>query len=87
MGDWLRPLLLMFYAPGRGMAEARDRAPLGPAVALAFAAQAALLGCALWPYLFAARGAVWNAVGAWSVLWRAAGRKRLRRSPGSESGA
>ncbi len=32
MTDWLRPLLLMFYAPTRGMAEVRDRAPLGPAV-------------------------------------------------------
>ncbi len=33
--DWLRPLLLMFYAPARGMAEVRDRVPLGQAALLA----------------------------------------------------
>src|SRR5215207_9779055 len=68
MTDWLRPLLLLFYAPTRGMAEARDRAPLLPAAALALASQAALLAYVLWPYLFAGGGAVWNAGGALSVL-------------------
>ena len=41
MTDWLRPLLLMFYAPARGMAEVRDRAPLGRAALLALLAQMA----------------------------------------------
>ncbi|HYO63253.1 MAG TPA: tetratricopeptide repeat protein [Pyrinomonadaceae bacterium] len=51
MSDWLRPLLLMFYAPGRGMAEARDRAPLGAAAALALLAQSAYAVYTLWPVL------------------------------------
>jgi tetratricopeptide (TPR) repeat protein len=29
MFDWIRLLLMIFYAPGRGMREVRDRAPLG----------------------------------------------------------
>lgn len=29
MLDWLRLLLMIFYAPGRGIREVRDRAPLG----------------------------------------------------------
>lgn len=41
MIDWLRPLLLMFYAPARGMSEVRETAPLGPATLLALLAQAA----------------------------------------------
>ncbi|HLL76161.1 MAG TPA: tetratricopeptide repeat protein [Pyrinomonadaceae bacterium] len=36
MLDWLKPLPLMFYAPRRGMAAVRDRAPLGAAALLAF---------------------------------------------------
>jgi tetratricopeptide (TPR) repeat protein len=39
MLDWLRPLLLMFYAPARGMSEVRDRAPLVPAMLVALVAQ------------------------------------------------
>jgi tetratricopeptide (TPR) repeat protein len=53
MVNSLRPLWLMFYAPARGMSEARDRAQLIPALLLAFLAQ---LGFALytqWPYLVA----------------------------------
>lgn len=38
MLDWLKPLLLMFYAPARGMAQVRDRAPLGPASLIALLA-------------------------------------------------
>jgi tetratricopeptide (TPR) repeat protein len=38
MIKWLRPLLLLFYAPARGMAEVRDRAPLGRAALLALLA-------------------------------------------------
>jgi tetratricopeptide (TPR) repeat protein len=37
--DLLRPLLMMFYAPARGMAEVRDRAPLGQAALLAVVLQ------------------------------------------------
>jgi tetratricopeptide (TPR) repeat protein len=39
MLDLLRPLLLLFYAPARGMSEVRDRAPLVPAMLLALATQ------------------------------------------------
>jgi tetratricopeptide (TPR) repeat protein len=38
MLDWLKPLLMMFYAPARGMALVRERAPLGQAALVAFAA-------------------------------------------------
>src|ERR1043166_7100301 len=41
MADWLRPLLLMFYAPARGMAEVRDRVPPGRAALLALLLQIA----------------------------------------------
>lgn len=49
--DWLRPLLMMFYAPARGMAAVRDRAPLGQAALLALLAQSAHTLCGLWPAL------------------------------------
>lgn len=39
MVDWLRLFLMMFYAPVRAMSGVRDRAPLGPALLLALAAQ------------------------------------------------
>jgi tetratricopeptide (TPR) repeat protein len=41
MLDWLKPLLMMFYAPARGMALVRERAPLGQAALVAFAAYGA----------------------------------------------
>jgi len=41
MSDWLRPLLSMFYAPARGMAEVRDRAPLAQSALLALLTLAA----------------------------------------------
>jgi tetratricopeptide (TPR) repeat protein len=47
--DWLRPLLMMFYAPARGLAEVRDRAPLGRAALLALLAQSAQWLYGLWP--------------------------------------
>lgn len=47
--DWLRPLLLMFYAPARGMALVRDRAPLGQAALLAVVTQSAVWAYGLWP--------------------------------------
>jgi tetratricopeptide (TPR) repeat protein len=73
MTDWLRPLLLMFYAPTRAMADARDRAPLGPAIGLAFAAQGALLAYALWPYYFNVQqiGLI-GAGGLLSIAWKVA---------------
>ncbi|HEX7318422.1 MAG TPA: tetratricopeptide repeat protein [Pyrinomonadaceae bacterium] len=47
--DWLRPLLMLFYAPARGLAEVRDRAPLGQAALLALLAQSAQWLFGLWP--------------------------------------
>lgn len=38
MLDLLKPLLMMFYAPARGMRVVRDRAPLGTAALIALAA-------------------------------------------------
>jgi tetratricopeptide (TPR) repeat protein len=40
MLDWLKPLLMMFYAPARGMAVVRERAPLGQAALVALVAYA-----------------------------------------------
>jgi tetratricopeptide (TPR) repeat protein len=62
--DWLRPLLLMFYAPARGMAEVRDRAPLGQAALLAVLLQAAQVLVAHWRELagLAASSGPWAAV-------------------------
>ena len=54
--NWLRPLLRLFYAPARGMAEVRDRASLGPAALLALLAQSAHGLCGLWPALAGAVG-------------------------------
>ncbi|HEX8561126.1 MAG TPA: tetratricopeptide repeat protein [Pyrinomonadaceae bacterium] len=73
--DWLRPLLLMFYAPARGMAEVRDRAPLGQAALLAVLAQGAHVLYGLWPALAGSVGAagmalasLLNAAGVMLVL-------------------
>lgn len=41
MTDWLRLLLMIFYAPLRGMREVRDRGSLAPAAAIALLAEAA----------------------------------------------
>jgi tetratricopeptide (TPR) repeat protein len=49
--NWLRPLLMMFYAPGRGLSEVRDRSPLGPAMLLALLAQVAYVFYTLWQFL------------------------------------
>ena len=40
MTDWLRLLLMLFYAPLRGMREVRDRGSLAPATFIAFVAEA-----------------------------------------------
>jgi tetratricopeptide (TPR) repeat protein len=72
MSDWLRPLLMMFYAPARGMAEVRDRAPLGQAALLAILLQVAHALVAQWRELagLAARYGAWAVVG---VLFSSAG--------------
>ncbi|HEX8131532.1 MAG TPA: tetratricopeptide repeat protein [Pyrinomonadaceae bacterium] len=56
MPDWLKPLLLMFYAPMRGMGLVRDRAPLGFAAALALGAKVAYVIYTQWPYVAARIG-------------------------------
>jgi tetratricopeptide (TPR) repeat protein len=43
-----RPLLMMFYAPARGLSEVRDRAPLGSALLLAVVMQSAYSVYTLW---------------------------------------
>ena len=39
--DWLRYLLMIFYAPVRGMRGMRDRGSLAPVVLIAFLSQVA----------------------------------------------
>jgi tetratricopeptide (TPR) repeat protein len=70
--DWLRPLLLMFYAPARGMALVRDRAPLGQAAFLALLLQAAHALLAQWREVvqLAAHFGAWAAI---RVLFSSAG--------------
>ena len=51
MLDWLKPLLLMFYAPARGAGRARDRASLGAPALLALGAQVAYDLFAQWPFV------------------------------------
>src|ERR1051325_1257378 len=70
--DWLRPLLLMFYAPARGMALARERVPLGQAAMLALLLYVGHTLLAQWHELsaLAARFGAWAAV---SVLFTSAG--------------
>jgi tetratricopeptide (TPR) repeat protein len=54
MFDWLRLLLMMFYAPGRALGEVRDRAPLGAAIVLALLTQ---IGYVLTSYFLSQSGA------------------------------
>jgi tetratricopeptide (TPR) repeat protein len=56
MLDWLKPFLMMFYAPVRAMGLVRDRAPLGFAAALALGAKVAYVLYTQWPYLAAKTG-------------------------------
>ncbi|HEX8284112.1 MAG TPA: tetratricopeptide repeat protein [Pyrinomonadaceae bacterium] len=67
--NWLRPLLMMFYAPTRGMAEARERAPLGPAFLLALLAQCGVLLYVLGPHLTLGEFARSGPRVAVAVLW------------------
>ncbi|MFL6334086.1 MAG: tetratricopeptide repeat protein [Pyrinomonadaceae bacterium] len=70
--DWLRPLLMMFYAPARGMAEVRDRGSLGQAALLAMLLQVAHALLADWREVAAAaaRFGAWATLG---VIFKAAG--------------
>lgn len=51
MTNWLRPLVMMFYAPAQGMREVRDRAPLAPAMLLALLAQVGYVFYTQWRFL------------------------------------
>ncbi len=70
--SWLSSLLKMFYAPTRAMAEVRDAAPLGPALAIAFVAQWLFYSYVLWPYMLAGRSAAaLGAAGFASIAFKA----------------
>ena len=49
--NWLRPLLMMFYAPWRGMREVRERSPLAVAMLLALLAQIGYVFYTQWQFL------------------------------------
>jgi tetratricopeptide (TPR) repeat protein len=51
MMNWLRPLLMMFYAPARGMSEVRERSPLPAAMLLALLAQTAYVAYTQWRFI------------------------------------
>ena len=53
MLDWLKPFLMMFYAPVRAFGLVRDRAPLGAAAALAVGAKVVYTLYTQWPFLAA----------------------------------
>ncbi len=75
MSDWLRPFLMMFYAPARGMSEVRDgRAPLGLAALLALLTQALYTLYVQWPYLAGSlRAASHGAFASLGILLSSAG--------------
>src|SRR5438034_11576067 len=52
MTDWLRLILMIFYAPLRGMREVRDRGSLAPMVLCAYLSQ--------WIYVFATQWILGN---------------------------
>ncbi|MDT4897733.1 MAG: hypothetical protein QOH25_2810 [Acidobacteriota bacterium] len=49
--NWLRPLLMMFYAPRRAMSEVRDRSPLAPAMLIAVLAHVGYAFYTQWRFL------------------------------------
>lgn len=59
---------MMFYAPARGMALVRDRAPLGPAFLLALVTQCGVLLYVMWPHLTPGRAGR-GALGLLPVFW------------------
>src|SRR5882724_5332255 len=48
MTDWLRLILMIFYAPLRGMREVRDRGSLAPMVLCAYLSQAIYVFATQW---------------------------------------
>jgi tetratricopeptide (TPR) repeat protein len=68
MLDWLKPFLMMFYAPSRAMGLVRDRAPLGFAAALALGAKVIYVLYMQWPYLAAQARAGGGVFGGFAVL-------------------
>jgi tetratricopeptide (TPR) repeat protein len=80
MNDALKLLVMMFYAPVRGMREIRERAPFGSALAIAFVAQFLRGIIGNWGSLMAARRAgssvsgnigVGLAVNFFGLMWTA----------------
>jgi tetratricopeptide (TPR) repeat protein len=51
MMNWLRPLLMMFYAPARGMSEVRERSPLPAAMLLALLSQVGYVAYTQWRFI------------------------------------
>ncbi|HLL16049.1 MAG TPA: tetratricopeptide repeat protein [Pyrinomonadaceae bacterium] len=70
MLDWLKPLLMMFYAPVRAMGLVRDRAPLGAAALMALLAHGVYLLYTEWRGIVGV-GLVRDVLigSAWSVLF------------------
>jgi tetratricopeptide (TPR) repeat protein len=69
MLDWLKPLLMMFYAPARGMALVRERAALGQAALVALLTYGGYELCVVAPQLSSAMA--WREIiarSAWAVL-------------------
>jgi tetratricopeptide (TPR) repeat protein len=62
--DWLRPLLQMFYAPARALADVRDRAPLGRASGAALLVLCAHVLYGVWPVLSGVAGVAGMGIGA-----------------------
>jgi tetratricopeptide (TPR) repeat protein len=51
MTNWLRPLLMMFYAPARGMREVRDHSPLATSMLIALLAQIGYISYTQWRFI------------------------------------
>jgi tetratricopeptide (TPR) repeat protein len=49
--NWLRPLLMMFYAPARAMREVRDHSPLAAAMLLALLSQIGYITYTQWRFI------------------------------------
>jgi tetratricopeptide (TPR) repeat protein len=69
MMNWLRPLLMMFYAPTRAMSEVRDRSSLAPAMLLALLAQFGYSFYSLWSFI-SPRIAVRGPTILWTILFQ-----------------
>lgn len=56
MTDWLRLILMIFYAPLRGMREVRDRGALAPTAAIALLGNGLFVAYVVWAYLRSSLG-------------------------------